>query len=409
MRSTTPSSTARAVSSRRRRQLLHGAAALLGAAAAPLRAQAAPVLLGFDGELSVEGSTSAQAIQAGILIAIDEINAAGGVFDGRPLALVTRDNRTMPARSAQNLREFAAMPSLVGVFCGRYSPTVMETVPLFHELQLPLFDPWASADSIIDHGREPSYTFRLSMRDSWAMPLMAGHAARSGRTALGLFAVNTGWGRSAERALAEHLAARGGRQRLVGTRWYNYTDGPEVFRDKFLELRHAGAQALIFVGNFREGSELVHAVAALPAADRLPLLAHNGVMGGDFYGLCKDVLPRVDVGVVQTFGFRGSVRPRAAPVLKAAQARLGGAGVRLPSPSGLAQAYDLMHIVARAVTAARTTQRPAVRDAMERPGPYAGLMRDYAVPFTPTRHEALSPEDLYVARFDGEGSLVRVR
>lgn len=400
----------------RRLALRRGIAAAVAAVLAPSfqAARAAhPVLLGFDGELSVESSSSAQAIQAGIEIALREINAAGGVLQGRPLSLVSRDNRTMPARAGRNLREFAEMPDLVGVFCGRYSPTVLETVPLFHELRLPLLDPWASADGIIEHGITPSYTFRLGMADSWAMPVMAAHAARRGHQALGLIAVNTSWGRSSERALQLHLQARGGvgadGQRLVATRWYNYTDGPEVFATQFVELVQRGVEAVIFVGNFREGGELVQAIAARPRRERRPVLAHSGVMGGDFFAACGSALPQVDVSIIQTFGFDDTRRPRAAAVRTAAMQHLGLAGKRVPSAAGLAQAYDLTHITARALNAAGSTDRSALRDALERSRPYAGLIRDYAAPFTPTRHEALSPGDLYMARFNEEGALVRTR
>ena len=394
-----------------RRRLLGAAGVSAGLAMlAPGSARAsAPVLLGFDGEFSVEGSTSAQAIQAGIEIAIGEINAAGGVLGGQPLALVVRDNRTMPARSAQNLKEFAAMPGLVGVFCGRYSPTVLETLPLVHALGLPLFDPWASADGIITHGMKPSHTFRLSMSDSWTLPVICDHAARQGRMALGMLAVNTSWGRSSERALVTHLATRSDDQRLAGARWYNYTDSPAVFAVKYQELIQAGADAIVFIGNFREGAELVHAIAALPSSERRPVMAHAGVTGGDFSSACGDALQRVQVNVVQTFGFAGNTRPAAARVRAAALKRLAVDSRRVPSAAGLAQAYDLTHIVARAIDGARSAERAALRDAMERSAPYAGLIRDYPAPFTPTRHDALGPADLYMARFDSDGVLVRVR
>ena len=51
-------------------------------------ADSTPVLIGIDAEFSVVGSTSAQAIRLGAQIAVDEINADGGVLGGRPLALV---------------------------------------------------------------------------------------------------------------------------------------------------------------------------------------------------------------------------------------------------------------------------------------------------------------------------------
>ena len=390
----------------RRRVLGAAAAAVLGAGR-PLRAAPAPVRLGFDGELGVEGSTSAQAIVAGLEIAVDEVNAAGGVLGGRPVEIVPRDNRALPARAAQNLRELAALPDLVGVFCGRFSPTVLEMVPLVHELGLPLLDPWASADGIINHGRTPSWTFRLSQSDSWAMDAVAAHARRHGRLALGLIAVNTAWGRSSERALAAHVAAAGG-QRLVGTRWYNYTDSEALIVGHYLELRRLGAQAIVFIGNHREGSELVRAVAAQPPVQRLPVCAAGGVMGGDLFAACGPALRDVDLTVVQTFGFAGNRRAGVARVEAAARQRLGGAA-RVPSPAGVAQAYDLAHITLRALEAARSTARPALREALEHARPYRGLIRDYPQPFTPTRHEALAPADLFLARFDAEGQLVRAR
>ena len=35
-------------------------------------------------------------------------------------------------------------------------------------------------------------------------------------------------------------------------------------------------------------------------------------------------------------------------------------------------------------------------------------MKKFARPFTPERHEALSSEDLFMARFTAEGALVRI-
>ena len=51
-------------------------------------------------------------------------------------------------------------------------------------------------------------------------------------------------------------------------------------------------------------------------------------------------------------------------------------------------------------------ERPAVRDALERLGSYRGLVRRYNPPFTRSRHEALGPEQLLMARFRPDGVLV---
>lgn len=72
-----------------------------------------PVLVGLDAELEYASSTSAQAIRMGMLIAMEAINNTGGVLGGRPLKLIERDNKSLPARSFVNLKELAAQPGLV--------------------------------------------------------------------------------------------------------------------------------------------------------------------------------------------------------------------------------------------------------------------------------------------------------
>lgn len=103
---------------------------LLLAAVGAVAAEKKPVYVGLDAELDYAGSTSAQAIRMGMLIAMEEVNQAGGVLGGRPLQQIERDNKSLPARSLTNLKELAAQPDLVAVFSGRYSPAVLDTIPL---------------------------------------------------------------------------------------------------------------------------------------------------------------------------------------------------------------------------------------------------------------------------------------
>ncbi|MBF0393345.1 MAG: ABC transporter substrate-binding protein [Alphaproteobacteria bacterium] len=385
----------------RRRFLVSIAAA---AAAYPLRtasAAGAPVLFGLDAEFGHVTSTSAPAIRQGMLVAMHEINAAGGVLGGRPLTLVERDNRSVPARGIANVRELAAIPDLVGVFCGKFSPVVIETIPVAHERELILCDPWAAADEIVDNGRKPNYVFRLSLRDSWAIPTIIDYAKRRGFTRLGALLPNTAWGRGNQVAIESHARANPWLG-LVGMGWYNW--GDSSLAQKYLDLTRAGAQAILLVANETEASILVKEMAAMPAADRVPLLSHWGMSGGDFLAMCGDALKSVDMAVVQTVTLAGRSDPRLLGVMRSARDALGiGAASEIKSQVGFAHAYDLTHILARAVDKAGTTHRPTVRDAMEALGPFDGLVMSYAEPFTATRHEALRPDLLFMGRFGVDG------
>lgn len=54
----------------------------------------------------------AKAIELGAQIAIDEINARGGVLGGRPLALLTMDNQGLTMRGRDNYVSLAKQQDL---------------------------------------------------------------------------------------------------------------------------------------------------------------------------------------------------------------------------------------------------------------------------------------------------------
>lgn len=383
-------------------------AAVPAAAAGQVERQSAgePVVLALDGEFGLTNSTSAQSIERGILTAIDDINRNGGVLGGRPLTLITREHRSISARGIKNIRELATIPGLVAVFGGRFSPVVMEELPVLEQTRTLFLAPWSSADAIVDNGMEPNYIFRLSLRDSLAMPFLLKRAADRGLTRVGLLLTNTAWGRSNLEA-ANHYLAGHRTPDLVGTAWYNWRDRTLV--DKYKALADAGAQAILLVANDDEAAVLVREIAALPPARRLPILSHWGVTGGDFVGQAGPALQEVDFSVIQTFSPFRIPPDRLAPVLETAGRLF---GIQRPedivSPVGFLHAYDLTRILALAIDRAGTTDRAAVRDALEQVGPYHGVTRDYDRPFAPGRHEALGPDDLLMARFRADGVLVPV-
>ena len=95
-------------------------------------ASKAPVLIGFDGAYGQKTNTAPTAIELGARAAIDEINRAGGVLGGRPLKLVTTDNKGVSARGKDNFVELAQMKDMVAVLGGKYSPISVEAVSYTH-------------------------------------------------------------------------------------------------------------------------------------------------------------------------------------------------------------------------------------------------------------------------------------
>jgi branched-chain amino acid transport system substrate-binding protein len=365
-------------------------------------AQADAIKMAIDAEFGIPGSTSAQAILHGAQVAVNEINAAGGVL-GKKLEIIQRDNRGVPARAINHLRELAADPDVVAVMCGKYSPTAIELLPEIHRLKIPFLNPWAAADPITEHDFSPDYVFRLSLRDTWAMRKMMQHAANRGLRDVALLLPNSAWGRSNLRAAQRHVG-RHPEQKLVAYEWYNF--GDKRLGVQYRNLLAAGAQAIILVANEQEGVVFVNQLAALPQAQRLPVIAHWGITAGRFFDLTHAALDEVDLVVVQTYSFIGKRDRVAKRVLKGLQQVTGNDDPRrVMSPIGVAHAYDLVNLLARAIEKAGSSDRAAIRSALEQLGPYRGLTRQFARPFTPGRHDALGEENVIMARFAADGAI----
>lgn len=353
-----------------------------------------PVYLLLDAEYGNKTSTSAQSIERGIRIAMDEINAKGGVL-GRRFELKTSDNKGITAIGVDNFRVAGADPTILGVFGGKFSPTYIEIAPIANELKTLLLNPWGSADAITDMSIKPSWVFRLSLKDSWAGPAFIAEAVKSGHQKIGVITPNTAWGRSNVAAIDKAASAAG--VTVIGNEWYHW--GDKTLIAHFDSLVSHGAQTIIFVGNEAEGAILTREVAASRHRN-VPILAHWGITGGAFERMVGEALHSIDLKVIQTYSFYGPPNPVKTRVLAALKERFALATVEaIESPVGIAHAYDLTYAVAYAIEKAGSVEPAAVRDALERLPPWQGLVRNYDPAFTPTDHDALRPDNVFFARY----------
>lgn len=363
-----------------------------------------PIFIGFDGAFGQKTNTAAKAIESGINVAIAEINAAGGVLNGRPLKLITTDNKGVTARGKDNFIELAQNKDMVAVMGGKYSPISVETLPEAHRLKMPLISVWGSADQITDHSYRPSYSFRVSLKDDWGVEGMMKRISQKYRAKKACaFLPNTAWGRSADNVIKAKSADFGLSFTVI--RWYNWGDAS--LKMPYKECQEAGGQAILFVGNEKEGAILIKEVANLPQSQRLPIVSHWGISGGVIHELVGSDLDKVELDVVQTFTFIGNNRPKAKflgeQVMKSSNLKN---TTEIQSPVGVAQAYDATHLVALAINKAQSTDREKIRNALESSIEFVGAIRNYKPAFTRDRHDALSADNLLFVTIKPDGTLI---
>lgn len=355
-----------------------------------------PIIIGLNADMSAADAESGEAIRRGAMVAITEINGTGGVL-GRPLALEIRDHRRNPARGVVNTRELANNPEVVAILGGKHTPVILAELETIHRRAIPYLIPWAAGTPLVDNDYHPNFIFRLSVRDELAGQFLIDHSHQRGFRRLGLLLEQTGWGRSNEFALT--MASRKSNLFVARTEWFNW--GEQDFSAAIQRLSEAGAEAIIFVGNSPDGVNFIKALATAPQPRQLPVVSHWGIAGGDFTEPLGDILQQVDLVFLQTFSFFNPPHPqRAEEFLRGYRQLFPAAAIAdLAAPTGMAHAYDLVHLLAKAISQAGEVDRGRVRDELEKLKFHPGLVRDYAPPFTPEYHEALGREDFQMARF----------
>ncbi|MEO1524170.1 MAG: ABC transporter substrate-binding protein [Planctomycetota bacterium] len=364
------------------------------------------IVIGLDADMTSGSARSGEAIRRGLELAIRQINEEGGLL-GRPVELIVRDNRGNPDRGLGNLKAFSQTRDLLGVFGGKHTPVAMRELEFVHQNEMLYFSPWAAGTKIVDNGYSPNHVFRVSVRDEYAGGFLTRKAIERGGRKIALVLEQTAWGRSNESAMLTAFTEEG--IEPVSVEWIHW--GNNDLKAPVERLVALDCDTILFVGNPLEGVSLVRAVASLPADERPVIISHWGISGGVFFEQVSHLLGEVDVCFLQTFSFLNPRHPERAKRVETAY--LAAYGDRddprdIFAPAGTAHAYELMNMIAVAVTAAGSIETQRVLRSLEELRDYRGLIRDYKHPFPPDHHDALDASDFILACFDEHGATIPI-
>ena len=375
-----------------RRTFLAFALAFSLTLALPAQAQE-PIKIGLVTALSGQSARAGEAITRGLQVAIDELNAAGGVL-GRKFELIRRDDEATPAKGVIAARELVFKEKVAVLFGGLDTPVSMAIVPIMNEAKVPFMGPWAAGTPITKNGANPNYVFRVSAVDEIVDRAMLQYAQKNFNAKKpGLILINNPWGESNEAGLKAAMLAKG--VTPAGIEKFEGNDIDVV--PQLTRLKAAGADTLFLVGNVGPSAQVVKSLDRM--GWKVPIVSHWGPAGGRFTELAGPSAPSVHF--VQTYSFFGNQRPIGQKVLKMLMAKypdIKGAGDVTPAV-GVANAYDAMHLVALAIKNAGSTEGPKVQEGFYKIASYDGLIKSYKNPFSPANHDAISENDYVWTQF----------
>jgi branched-chain amino acid transport system substrate-binding protein len=369
------------------------AAALL--AAAPLQAQDT-VKLGLVAAMSGQSAKSGEAIVRGLSLAIDEINAKGGLL-GKKVELLVRDDESNPAKGVLAARELVQREKVAAFFGGLDTPVSIAIVPFANQNKVPFMGVWAAGTPITQNGAAENYVFRVSAVDDLVDVALVDYAVKKyGVKKPGLILINNPWGESNEKGLKAALAVKS--LPYVGIEKFETNDVDVV--PQLSRLKQAGADVLLLVANVAPSAQVVKSLDRM--GWNVPIVSHWGPSGGRFTELAGPSAAKVHF--IQTFSFSGNSSPRAEAVLAALKKKYPEIkSLADVTPAvGIANAYDAMHLTALAIAKAGSTEGPKIREGFYAIDKYDGLIKTYQKPFSPTNQDALSASDYLFTYFKGD-------
>src|ERR1700757_4170520 len=223
----------------RRQALASGAAVLSTTIASPAIAAKDPIPVGYLPALTGPSSSTGIGINRGIQLAVQEINAAGGI-DGRQLELITRDTQSDPPKAVNGAAELTRGQKVSCVFGPVNSGESLAVVPLLARTNTPQIHPcWV--DTLTDPQKYPM-CFRNaptnqqigSAANRYVMEVLK-------RKKVAVISDTTGYGTASVNAYGPMLKAKGAEVVYQG----NVDAANPDLRPELLRMQSAGAEAIM--------------------------------------------------------------------------------------------------------------------------------------------------------------------
>lgn len=332
------------------RRLLLCTAALLTVAGSLARAAAAvPIKIGHYGSLTGKDAAFGAATRKGILLAVEELNAKGGVL-GRPLEYLVEDIQSKQGESATAVKKLISRDRVVAVIGANASANSLEAAPICQRAKIPMMAISSTNPKVTEIG---DYIFRICFIDPFQGAVLAKFARDSlhaRRLAL-LTSTNSPYSVGLSQVLRERFTAAGGE--VVADQ--RYAEGDKDFRAQLTAIRAAQPDVIAATGFYTE--------AALICLQARSLGLDVPVIGGDGWEAPQLVElggKAVEGTYYSTYFSADNIAPEVRAFVQRYQQRWNGERPEAVSALG----YDAMYLIAAAIEKAGTTDGPKLRDAI---------------------------------------------
>ena len=323
-----------------------------------LRAAEATIKVGEYASLTGKEAGFGQTSHHGVVLAIEEINAAGGVL-GRKLELAYEDNQTKPGESATVVKKPISRDKVIALIGEVSSGRSLEAAPIAQAARIPMIAPAATNPEVTKKG---DYIFRACFIDPFQGTVMAKFALEDlkARKVAIISSVSNAYSVGLAKFFRETFVKGGGAVALE----QKYSEGDKDFRAQLTAVKAAGVEAVFVPGYYTESALIVRQARDLGLT--MPFFGGDGwedeqllKIGGEALNGCY----------YSTHFSAENTDPVVAAFTAKYKARWNG---ELPGAFS-ALGYDAVYVLVDAIKRAGSTDGPALRDALAATKDFPGV------------------------------------
>jgi len=316
---------------------------------APKTTDSSTLRIGEFASLTGKEAAFGQSSHKGTLLAIEELNAAGGVL-GKKIELLSEDNQSKPGESATIAKKLIARDKVVALLGEVASSRSLEAAPVAQAAKIPMVSPASTNPKVTETG---DYIFRVCFIDPFqgtALAKFAQSHLKARRVAV-LTSVSSAYSVGLSKYFHEQFLQDGG----VIVADQKYSESDKDFNAQLTAIRAAAPEAIFVPGYYTEVALIARQARALGLT--VPLFGGDGweapellTIGGDAVEGCfysTHYSPDTPTEAVQTF-------------VKKFRAKFSG-----ETPDAMAAlGYDSALVLADAIRRAGSLDPAKIRDAL---------------------------------------------
>jgi branched-chain amino acid transport system substrate-binding protein len=235
-------------------------------------ANANEIKIGANFELSGAGATYGEGTMAGIQMAIDEINAAGGI-NGKKVTIVKYDNKTDAAESTTLASKLMTQDKVIAVLGPATTGATKAEIPVANKNKVPIISGSATADNVTyDGSTVQEYAFRICYNDSFQGTVVANFAMKNLSFTKGVILMDSSndYGKGLSDSFTKAFTAGGGT--IAATE--AYVTGDTDFKAILTKIKDLDYQFIFISGYYNEAGLIIKQARELGIA--VPVLGADG-------------------------------------------------------------------------------------------------------------------------------------